>query len=471
MSFQGPDKLMHASSKHPDQNAFSSSSSLSGVGLALLLLGAYGCSDGTQGANGGVGGGSSTGGAAGGISGSSNAAGAPTIGGTGALGGFPASAGSAGGISAGGAPSGGTSNGVGGVGGGAGGAPTPLWGLDSRPANQTCKAPPARNQAAALLSMTGCADPTDPKKPAASLIPYDVVSPLWSDGAEKLRYFALPDGTTIALKDCERDASACASDTPLRYLDDGDWIFPDGTVFVKTFALGGRLIETRLLVKIDRDNWWGYSYEWRADQTDADLLAANTDGYERPIQTSNGTQVWHFPSRAQCLQCHTDGSGGSIGPETVQLNSMFVYPNGARGNQIETLVHAGLFAPGQEPSLDAGLASPTDTSQPLEVRARSYLHANCGNCHRPGAVSSTNIDLRFQTSLSDTKTCNEAPEKGDFGVEALRITPGDPDKSTLSIRMHTLDTMQRMPRIGTRVVDAAGVGVVDEWIRSLTGCL
>ncbi|HEY8942799.1 MAG TPA: hypothetical protein VIM73_01000, partial [Polyangiaceae bacterium] len=228
----------------------------------------------------------------------------PSGGGGAANGGQPAggtSAGAAGTPASGssGAPAGGTS-GAGAVAGNAGSAQAgsaPQWGIDARPTTQTCVAPAERAAAAPRLSQTGCVDPADPKKPAASLVPYTVSSPLWSDKAEKLRYFALPPGTTIRVKDCQREPSDCESGALLYRADEGDWDFPNGTVLVKTFALGDRLVETRLLVRADAENWWGYSYEWRADQSDADLLAANTDGYTREIQTGAGVQTWHFPSR------------------------------------------------------------------------------------------------------------------------------------------------------------------------------
>jgi uncharacterized repeat protein (TIGR03806 family) len=317
--------------------------------------------------------------------------------------------------------------------------------------NQTCVAPASREQAAALLSQTGCVEPSEPQQPAATLIPYGIASPLWSDGAAKQRFFALPDAATIVVE------------------DDGDWTFPDGSVLVKTFLLGGRFIETRLLVKIDAFNWWGFSYEWREDQSDADLLPANDVGFERTITSSSGTQTWHFPSRSQCLQCHTDAAGRSLGPETSQLNFDFEYPSGITSNQVETLAHIGVFS--ATPEARAAYPDPADATQPPDVRARSYLHANCSICHRPGGESSVTFDLRFDTPFADTDLCDVAPQSGDLGVAgALRIAPGDPSRSVVSLRMKTLDTNVRMPRIGTRVVDEQGVAVIDAWISSLSGC-
>jgi hypothetical protein len=256
------------------------------------------------------------------------------------------------------------------------------------------------------------------------------------------------------------------------YLDEGDWTFPIGTVFVKTFAFGGRLVETRLLVRAGQDDYWGFSYQWREDQTDADLLASNVDGYDAEVMGPDGMQTWHFPSRQQCLQCHTTPAGIFLGPETSALDADFTYPNGVTGNQVETLDRIGLFA--ETPASRPAFPDPTDSQVPLEERARSYLHANCSMCHRPGATF-TGFDARFSTPFADTMLCNVAPEKGDLGVaSAMRITPGSAASSVVSLRMHVRDIGMpmsfQMPQVGTNVVDDAGASVIDAWIDSLTGC-
>jgi hypothetical protein len=94
---------------------------------------------------------------------------------------------------------------------------------------------------------------------------------------------------------------------------------------------------------------------------------------------------------------------------------------------------------------------------------------NCAICHRPGG-SFEDIDLRFETPLEKMGLCNQPPEKGDLGVPgALRLIPGQPDKSLLTLRMMALQE-GRMPQIGTSVLDGEGVALVRQWIGSLTGC-
>jgi uncharacterized repeat protein (TIGR03806 family) len=339
-----------------------------------------------------------------------------------------------------------------------------------RPANTTCKPPAAMDQPAAILSATGCVDPKDPTKPAPGLIPYEVNSPLWSDGAEKERYMALPDGGRVTVKSCKRHPTACLpvfmGGTPE---DEGHWSVPAGTVLVKTFLLGGKRVETRLLVRFDAYTWVGYSYEWNEEQTEAHVHPDRINGVQKSIKVGSGTQLWHFPSRSECLQCHTEAAGVALGLDSAQLNRDFVYPSGLKANQLETLERMGIFdAPLDGPAI-ARYPTPNEQGTPLAERARSYLHVNCAICHRPEG-NFAQMDLRYRTPLENTQLCNVEPEKGDLGVMgALRLVPGEPGKSLVSLRMHALD-QERMPQLGTSVVDPLGVAVVDDWIRSLKGC-
>ncbi len=82
------------------------------------------------------------------------------------------------------------------------------FGVATRP-HQTCVPPARYDQPVTQLSATGCVDPKNPTHPAASLVPYEVNSPLWSDGAAKQRFMAIPDGAVIGVKDCARDPAAC----------------------------------------------------------------------------------------------------------------------------------------------------------------------------------------------------------------------------------------------------------------------
>jgi uncharacterized repeat protein (TIGR03806 family) len=297
------------------------------------------------------------------------------------------------------------------------------------------------------LSATGCFDAADPTKPVEALIPYDVNSPLWSDGADKERFLALPDGTTITVG------------------NDGDWDLPIGSVVAKTFSVDKTRIETRLFMRHDDGGWGGYTYEWDDDGKDATLLPA---GKVKGLAAG----AWTYPSRNQCIQCHSKAAGGTIGLETAQLNRDTVYPSTNRiSNQLATLDHIGMFsAPlAAPPAMLDRFPDPVAGAESVEARARSYLHANCSHCHRPMGGGQGTLDLRFATAFAGTDTCNKTNTQGPVNGATVLIAPGMPMQSIMSLRLHATDS-KRMPPVAVRVIDDAGAAVVDEWITSLTAC-
>src|SRR5262249_54771776 len=79
------------------------------------------------------------------------------------------------------------------------------------------------------LSDTGLFESVKDLKPAPGLIPYSVNSQLWSDGATKERYIAIPGDGKI-------DFNAVEYPQPAPGAPRG-WRFPDGSVAVKTFFM------------------------------------------------------------------------------------------------------------------------------------------------------------------------------------------------------------------------------------------
>ena len=298
------------------------------------------------------------------------------------------------------------------------------------------------------LSATGCVSATDAKQPASGLIPYGINAPFWSDGLEKDRWLALPNGQRITIA------------------SNGDWEFPNGSVLVKNFRSGARLIETRLFMRHPDGAWGGFSYEWNSAQTDATLV---TGGATRDI---GGGQQWIFPSEAQCLECHTGAAGRSLGLETAQLNRDFVYTlTGRTANELYTLNHIGVLTPAiADPTTQATMPDPANTSANLASRARAYLHTNCSQCHRPGG-SGGSMDLRYTTALSATNACGVAPQSGDLGLgaSARLIAPGSAANSIVVNRISRRDA-SGMPPVGSTRTDTAGIALLTQWINGLTGC-
>jgi uncharacterized repeat protein (TIGR03806 family) len=312
-----------------------------------------------------------------------------------------------------------------------------------------------------LLSQTGAFSDVRALTPAPGLLPYELVVAFWSDGAAKSRYAAIPAGTV---------AFSAA----------GEWKFPPGTVFVKTFELPldaaqprrTRRLETRLLV-VDRDGGvYGVTYKWRADLSDADLLP---DGLDEDIATRDATgtprtQTWHYPSREDCLTCHNAHTPGQLGLKTRQLNREIRYPDGITENQLRRWNRLGLFSPAPQEQDFASLhslARADDTGRSLEDRARSYLDANCAHCHRPGGTVA-NFDARYETPLAQQQLI-DGPVLIDMGVDRARvISPHDPWRSIMLMRTDTNSDL-RMPPLARNTIDAGGVALLRQWIDSLPG--
>lgn len=300
------------------------------------------------------------------------------------------------------------------------------------------------------LSDTGCMNPNNTRQPGDMLVPYDVNHAFWSDGAEKERFMAIPDGTTITVG------------------ADGDWEFPIGSVLIKHLEVGGERVETRLMVRHADGDWAGYAYAWDADGQDATLLPGGLLVDDLP-----GGASWSVPNRDQCLQCHTPAAGGSLGLETAQLNGMANYPaTGRRANQLATLDHIGFFSaaigdPGALPALPAR----EDAQATEEEAARAWLHVNCSQCHRPGGPSRGDLDFRWDTALADTNACDATPDHGDLGLggAARVIAPGNAADSVMVARISRRDAYQ-MPPIATAVVDDVGVDAITAWVNGLASC-
>ena len=308
------------------------------------------------------------------------------------------------------------------------------------------------------LSETGLYTSVKGHKTHPALIPYSVNAPLWSDGADKERFIALPGMTTI------------------EYVDKNGWNFPEGAVLVKTFSLptaaGDRRIETRLMTR-QVGQWYGYSYLWNDEQTDAELVAAEgaDRAYDvRDAKAPGGTrkQTWHYPSRTECMVCHSRAANFVLGLSAAQMNKVHDY-GGARENQLKVLTDMGAFAkpPEKPPEKIAKIADPSDKAAPLEARARAYLHSNCAICHVNAGGGNAQIELEFTTSLRRTKMVDVKPLHDTFGIkDAKLIAPGDPERSILYQRLKRRGAGQ-MPPLAAARVDEEALELFREWIKTI----
>ncbi len=394
------------------------------------------------------------------------------------------------------------------------------------------------------LSETGIFTSVKGRQVDPGLIPYDVNAPLWSDGAFKERYIGLPD------------------DAQIEFTTWRGWNFSDGTVLVKTFSLdtvegassSRRRIETRLLTRQDGE-WYGYSYLWNDEQTDAELVPAA--GQDRTYEVHDPEapggqrkQTWHYPSRAECMVCHSRAANWVLGLTELQMNKIHDY-GGVQDEQLRTLEHLGVFkvnaldhvaevrrrgrdwldmgrslagvcagataapralapAPVRQ-ALDAAgralsdlyatapeapdllrpleeglrkapcyttllprrpgeygrLADPADRGADLDRRARSYLQANCAQCHVGAGGGNSLMDLEFTTPKKEAHLFGAKPQHQTFGVaDPLLVAPGEPERSVLLQRLARRGKDQ-MPPLATSEVDREAVRMLREWVAGM----
>ncbi len=311
------------------------------------------------------------------------------------------------------------------------------------------------------LSQTGAFKDVARLTPSDSLIPYDLIVSFWSDGAEKSRWLSVPENQKI------------------KFAPAGEWVFPKGTVFVKHFELAtdethpevSHRLETRLLVCDDRGGVYGVAYKWRADNRDADLLATNlTESILIKTVTGVRTQMWYYPSRQDCLTCHTANAGYVLGVKTRQLNHEFTFPSGVADNELRAWNHIGMFATNlAEADLEnlPKLASFDDPARSLADRARSYLDANCAHCHRPeGTVA--NFDARYDTPLAQQNLIQGRVLINERIDGARIIAPNDIWRSLLFLRANTVEAF-KMPPLARNTIDRRGMKLLQEWIDSQPG--
>lgn len=299
--------------------------------------------------------------------------------------------------------------------------------------------------------------------PNRGLIPYDVVTPLFSDYAEKARFFYVPEGTAM------------------EYDSDGAFRFPIGSALVKTFYYPldfresdgpRRLVETRLMIHTP-GGWKGAAYLWNEDQTDAELKVA---GKQLPVEwidvAGNRRSTGYIvPNMNHCNACHRGfGETGPLGIQARHVNRDYAYPDGAR-RQLEEWSARGVLKglPEREkiptlPKWDDG----TDSN--LHGRALAYFDVNCSHCHNEkGLASSTRLNLAWsqrdphKLGVYYRPTAAGNASRGRY----FAVVPGDPEASFLLHRLRSTEPNVRMPEVGRTVVHEEGVALIRAWIEQL----
>jgi uncharacterized repeat protein (TIGR03806 family) len=286
-------------------------------------------------------------------------------------------------------------------------------------------------------------------------IGYDVNTPFWSDGALKRRWFAMLRSGNI-------------EEGP-----NGTWTFPDGTIWVKHFDLelktgdpsSRKRVETRVLVKNSK-GVYGVTYRWAGSTENAALVPPEgmTDTFNISENGKTRSLTWKYPSRQECLTCHTPAGGYALGFNLAQLNGDFNYGS-LTTNQLWAITDAGYFSkPPTNYSLLPSYASVDDQTVSREYRVRSYLAVNCAYCHQPGGTGRSKWDGRGNVDLWHTGLINGELNDSRGNPAARVVVPGDISNSMLHQRIVEGGTYH-MPPLGSASIDAQFEALLSGWIR------
>ncbi len=301
-------------------------------------------------------------------------------------------------------------------------------------------------------------------KPNARILPYDLITPLFSDYAHKARFVYMPEG-----KFAEYDTTKVLQ-------------LPVGACLIKNFyypedfrVKNGkrRILETRLLVHRGT-GWEALDYIWNDAQTEAALENAG-DIKEVDWIHYDGTKRktdYIIPNKNQCKGCHWNNGINivPIGPNVRNVNRDFDYADGTE-NQLVRWTKAGFLK--NVPALEnvPKLANWTDSVHyNINERARAYLEMNCGHCHNPeGPAYTSGLYLNVGNSnFENLGFCKTPVAAGKAtGNHFYDIVPGNPDESIMVYRMKSEDPGIRMPELGKGLVHTEGVELITKWIAQM----
>ncbi|HJV69949.1 hypothetical protein [Ideonella sp.] len=324
-------------------------------------------------------------------------------------------------------------------------------------------APPADGVDAPLpehLADTGLYAPGSSTDPRDGVLGFTPQYPLWSDGATKRRWLALPPGGFI---------DGTSPDA---------WAFPPGTRLWKEFALGGRRIETRYIERTPRGAWRFASYVWNEAGDDAVLAPAR--GIRALAVAAAPGGRYAVPGRTDCLACHGGSPVPVLGASALQLSpardplATGASPPRPDAVDLRGLAERGLLR-GLPPEL---LAEPPriPARSPLERAALGTLHGNCAHCHHR-AGTQVPLALTLAQRVADPAAALHEVLQSTLGAasrfrppgsaaEAHIVVPGQPEDSVLTLRMASRQPQRQMPPLGTELPDTEGLALVQRWIAS-----
>jgi uncharacterized repeat protein (TIGR03806 family) len=316
--------------------------------------------------------------------------------------------------------------------------------------------------------------------PALDVLPFEPASALFTDYAKKKRFVWMPKGTKATYN------------TDSKVLE-----LPIGAALIKTFyydnvqnvtPLGAsRLIETRVMIR-KATGWIFADYVWNTEQTEAefDLVGSFTNISWKDENNVVKTTDYRIPSDVQCIICHKTQqvvdinvitAFTPIGIKPQNLNFNYNYGTETK-NQLTKWIESGYL----EDNINLPSAANTtvdyrDTSKSLDLRARSYVDANCAHCHmddrhcdyRPMRFAFA--DSGNENGYTNMGACVPTSDMQGF-PEALNtiVSPGNIDRSMLFYRLNTTNETYRMPLHGRTIIHDEGIQLIEQWINALPHC-
>ena len=290
--------------------------------------------------------------------------------------------------------------------------------------------------------------------PSEHVVPYELITALFSDYTDKHRFVYVPNGMTAV------------------YNNDEVFDFPVGTALIKTFSYqeadgGELLLETRLL--LHKDNGWdALTYVWDMNKEDAYLaLGGRTIDVRNVITPSNSNYIrYRVPNKNQCKECHLKNDViEPIGPKPRNINKQIVYKDDVKRNQIDHWTAIKILEENNY-SYDR-MVNAFSQNYDLNLRARSYLDINCGHCHSPeGSASSSGLYLSIDDEDFGIYKKPVAAGRGSGGL-SYSIVPGHPDESILLYRMRSNEPDVMMPESGRTLMHDEAIELVSEWITEM----
>ena len=293
--------------------------------------------------------------------------------------------------------------------------------------------------------------------PSQGVVPYELISSLFSDYSYKQRWVYIPEGKSATFR------------------KDKVFEFPTGSALIKTFyypiderdlTLGKKLMETRLLLK-KADGWQAVSYAWNETQDEAFIKKAGKTILNEWIDFEGEVRSvrYRVPNKNQCKECHSyNDEIMPIGPKARNLNKIFNYSDESI-NQLTKWMKLELINPVQ-----VDLNTPgdwEDAAYGLDERVRSYLDINCGHCHSStGGANSTGLYLDLTEERPTHLGINKKPVATGRGSGGFKysIAPGNSDESILLHRMISTDPGVMMPESGRSLTHHEAIRMIKDWV-------